>query len=293
MKTSNTVRAHGIHRFIALAATLCLMGVSFPVHAVRGLNRLQGISTAKKGAVTKIYLQLKSKPTFTVYRLERPTRVIVDLANTSVKGYEDPVDVDSWAVRSVAVARFSHSNSTITRVVIGFKRPSSYSVKARKNGVVVTVTAHSAPPRKKELTEAKKEALRAKKEAQRAKQAARRAQERALREKKRAKRVRLEAQQAKSQAQQAKSQAQQAKSQAQQAKSQAQQAKSQALKAQSQMEQYRRRLHSAQAEAESLRALSKKTAQKLAKMRSKLNRLQSQAAKAHQRMKKARRETLR
>lgn len=259
MITSN--RAGHLFRFIATATMILVLGISPQAHGARGLNALRGISSTKSGATTKIFLQLESKPTFTVYRLERPQRIIVDLANTTVEGYEDPVDIDSWAVGQVAVARFTHTGSTITRVLIGFKRQSSYTVEAGENRVVITVTANTEPPA--DLEQAK------------------------------AKQARKEALAAEARANKAKQHVVKARKQTEQVRKEAQRAQKEAEEIRSRMIQAEEQLKAAELRAKNLDTASKTTAKNLTAMRSRLQSLRKEADRAQKELEESRKETTR
>ena len=124
------------------------LGVLLLAGSARGrtLNILDKVTWTQRGASAVVTLSLRSKPTFTVYKLTRPDRVVVDLANTSTMRLTSPINVDSWAVGQVALSRFSDARSAITRVVITFRRPGAYDVRSSGNKVVLMVTASAKPP---------------------------------------------------------------------------------------------------------------------------------------------------
>lgn len=108
-------------------------------------NKVSRISHQESGGVTTVTIQGDRTPTFTVYKLERPRRLVVDLANTTVVGYEDPVEVETYAVGLLTVSRFVDSRAVIARVVIGFRRQATYQVKASGSQVVVVITPATLP----------------------------------------------------------------------------------------------------------------------------------------------------
>lgn len=114
--------------------------------AARTLNSVSKIAYQEAGGTTTVVIHGSQTPTFTVYKLERPRRLIVDLANTKVKGYEDPVEAETWAVGLITVSRFVDSRSVIARVVIGFRRKGSYNVRASGNKVIVRIQPATRRP---------------------------------------------------------------------------------------------------------------------------------------------------
>jgi type IV pilus assembly protein PilQ len=107
-------------------------------------------STSK--ATTTLRIQGSSTPTFTVYKLENPSRVVVDVVGTTLNSKlirnESKVvwDINSWAVGQVSAHTISKSRGNVVRVVVGLSRDSRYSVRASGKDVLVEVTAKTAPP---------------------------------------------------------------------------------------------------------------------------------------------------
>ena len=130
----------------ALALLVGLVWGADPAAARSTFNTVSKIAFQETDGITTVVIQGSVTPTFTVYKLERPRRLIVDLANTKVKGYEDPVEAETWAVGLITVSRFVDSRSMIARVVIGFRRPASYRVKASGNQVHIRIVSAEKKP---------------------------------------------------------------------------------------------------------------------------------------------------
>src|SRR5215470_9887813 len=128
---------------VFVAALLLAPGV---VRAEPVLNGVQKISVREEGATTVVAIHGSTTPTFTVYKLERPERVVIDLANARLGGDVEPMAVNGWAVAQVTAQRLSGEESAVVRVLVGFARPSEYHVKAVGSDVIVTVTAREARP---------------------------------------------------------------------------------------------------------------------------------------------------
>ena len=71
---------------VALVAVLGVVVGSGPAHA-GGKNAIRAIAIADDQGTTTIRAQGADTPTFTVYKLERPTRVVIDIARPGVRGY--------------------------------------------------------------------------------------------------------------------------------------------------------------------------------------------------------------
>src|SRR5215831_6284237 len=140
---------------IFLAMSILGFGIA---HAAPAVNGVSHIGVREEGATTVVTVSGTTTPTFTVYKLERPERVVVDLANARLTGDVEPMAVNAWAVAQVSAQALSGQEAAVVRVLVGFARPSDYRVKAVGNDVVVTVTARS--PRPAEVSSAEVDARR-------------------------------------------------------------------------------------------------------------------------------------
>src|SRR5262249_31525043 len=147
-----------------------------------GPSQVRELRIAQDGARTVVTIAVAASPTFTVFKLERPTRVVIDVANAQLAPSADGSALGStWAVGQVAATQVTDDAQTAARVVITLRRPGDYDVKARGNDIVVTVTAFEAPPAekaqplaagadKREVEAARAEAQRARAEADKLRQ---------------------------------------------------------------------------------------------------------------------------
>ncbi len=130
-----------IFQGVVLAATLFGAAAAYAEP-----NVITQVLTAKEGGRTIVTVRGSATPSFTAYRLERPSRVVVDLADGRMQGVEGPIDVDSWAVGQIAVAQYQDVRTRTARVMIAFRRPSTYDVRADGRDVVITITPDESPP---------------------------------------------------------------------------------------------------------------------------------------------------
>lgn len=137
---------------------LAVVALAAPAAHASGKNVVRGVSIRDDAGTTSIRIQGTVTPTFTVYKLERPTRVVVDVARASldraVRGDEPSATfaAGTWAVSQVAAQAVEDGASSV-RVVVTLARPGRYDVKADGKDVVVTVTARDAAPRAITTTE--------------------------------------------------------------------------------------------------------------------------------------------
>ena len=146
-----------LNRF-ALAALL--VAIAAPdTGAGAAANRIEGIQHGATGALTTIRVRGSRTPTFTVYKLERPARLVIDLApaemSTALRGAGDggaagedgaTFGVNSWSVQRVSAHESGDGSRRGVRVVIALARPATYSVDTDGRDLVVKVTAREAPP---------------------------------------------------------------------------------------------------------------------------------------------------
>ncbi|MEZ4403361.1 MAG: AMIN domain-containing protein, partial [Kofleriaceae bacterium] len=134
-----------LRTWIIAAAGLVLLGRAAPA-AAGPANRIGAVAVDSEQATTTIRLRGTDTPTFTVYKLERPSRVVVDVAGATlaeaVRGDEPAVTytVGAWAVSQVAAMALEDGSASV-RVVATLARPGRYDVKAVGKDVVITIAA--------------------------------------------------------------------------------------------------------------------------------------------------------
>jgi type IV pilus assembly protein PilQ len=110
-------------------------------------NQVDGLSVEElDDGTTVLRLKGTSKPTFNVYRLEGPDRLVVDIAKSAKGSVVPHVPLDTWACGRVTVSGVSERGANLVRVVVELKREASYIVVPDGDSLVVTVTPREAPP---------------------------------------------------------------------------------------------------------------------------------------------------
>src|SRR5947209_14782362 len=108
-----------MRRSFGLALTTIVLAAT----ASAGENVVTKVTARADGGKTVITVRGSATPSFTAYRLERPARVVVDLADGKLGSDElrsGPIDVDTWAVGQIAMAQYADEASRVARVMIGF-----------------------------------------------------------------------------------------------------------------------------------------------------------------------------
>jgi type IV pilus assembly protein PilQ len=113
----------------------------------KSINQIDGLTVEELADGTTILRVLGHvEPTFNVYRLSDPDRLVVDIAK-SERGKAVPhVPVDSWAVGRVSITSIDEHDSTLARVVVNLKRESSYIVVPKGRDLAITITPKEMAP---------------------------------------------------------------------------------------------------------------------------------------------------
>src|SRR5690349_6675303 len=91
---------------LAAAAMIVAVGASPRVWADK--NEVRAVSFNEDAGVTEVHVRGAHTPTFTVYKLERPRRVVVDLPQAKLadvlKGHESTamLEANTWGVSTIA-----------------------------------------------------------------------------------------------------------------------------------------------------------------------------------------------
>ena len=113
----------------------------------KSVNQIDGLTVEELADGTTILRVLGHvEPTFNVYRLSDPDRLVVDIAK-SERGKAVPhVPVDSWAVGRVTITSIEEHDSKLARVVVNLKRESSYIVVPKGRDLAITITPKEMAP---------------------------------------------------------------------------------------------------------------------------------------------------
>jgi type IV pilus assembly protein PilQ len=110
-----------------------------------GANQIREIKVHQEGGQTIVTVIGSAKPTFTAFKLSSPQRLVVDVANSRVKGVPSVTTAGTPLVDAVAVSEFSSGGVSVSRVMIGFKAEAAYRVSAVGNNLVVALRGGPAP----------------------------------------------------------------------------------------------------------------------------------------------------
>ncbi|NOJ78624.1 type IV pilus secretin PilQ [Myxococcus xanthus] len=124
-----------------LATAWAVVLVGARVHGAE-LNTLRGLDVSRTGSGAQVVVTGTRPPTFTVFRLSGPERLVVDLSSadaTGIKGHHD----GSGPVSGVVASQFSDERASVGRVLLALDKASQYDVRADGNRVVISVDGAS------------------------------------------------------------------------------------------------------------------------------------------------------
>ncbi|HWN67956.1 MAG TPA: hypothetical protein VNM90_09965, partial [Haliangium sp.] len=143
-----------------------LLAVAAPARAEKDRSRIHAVEHApgKQGGPGTMRIRIRGthEPTFTVYKLDYPARVVVDITGavldqklTGEAQSKATWPLNAWAVNQLAVYELHDvandgtsqgSQQNLVRVVVGMARPGSYRAEAEGRDVVVTITPQEPEP---------------------------------------------------------------------------------------------------------------------------------------------------
>jgi type IV pilus assembly protein PilQ len=159
-----------------LVALTVAFGTSGAVAGAEGSNRIREVKVSQAPGQTQITVKGSKRPTYTAFKLGTPLRLVVDLADSEVRGVPAVLQAATDLVDGVAVSQFTSGGVAVSRVVVNFRQEAGYRVSVNGSDLVITLrgqTARGSEPEPDDRTAAEIERLRVESESSR--QAAERA----------------------------------------------------------------------------------------------------------------------
>ena len=142
--------------FAAFILTLSPVLISLPNTALAerapGENQISALEKTETDKSTAIRIVGTKRPKFTVYRLESPSRIVVEVAEARLgkmlrnPGGKVSLAANSWSVSQVSAHELSTGAGNIVRVAVGLARDGKYQVRANGSAVEVKVKADDPKP---------------------------------------------------------------------------------------------------------------------------------------------------
>lgn len=141
MNTQPIARNTG--RAAALLTGLILMAPATQAEA-RPL-RIDGIDTVTKGSMQEVRIRTAHKPTYSVFRLTQPFRVLVDIRGGALKAPFDLRRVNQGLVRYIATDKLTDGQHQVLRVETALTKAAPYDVSWDGEAIVVRVGSPTQP----------------------------------------------------------------------------------------------------------------------------------------------------
>ncbi len=103
-------------------------------------NEIRAIEVSDGAGGVEVAIRSARPPSYTVFKLQDPPRLVVDLAGADVGAVASPVAVNRGGVREVTTAQYKDERSAVGRVIIALEAAARYEVAPRGDAVVVKVT---------------------------------------------------------------------------------------------------------------------------------------------------------
>src|SRR5512137_2903003 len=126
-----------------IVAGLALAGLlAWPAPGAAGPpvpNVIRAVDVADGEGGVEVEIRATRAPSYTVFKLQDPPRLVVDVSGGDVSGVASPVRVDRGGVVAVSTAQYQDEKTSVGRVVIGLDASARYEVAPLGETVRVTV----------------------------------------------------------------------------------------------------------------------------------------------------------
>ncbi|MFY3742881.1 type IV pilus secretin PilQ [Anaeromyxobacter sp. Red801] len=102
-------------------------------------NVIRGIEVGQREGALELEIRGSRAPSYSVFKLQDPPRLVVDLAGADVSGVSSPIQVGKAGVLAVSTAQYKDERSAVGRVIIALDGARRYDVAPRGDAVVVRV----------------------------------------------------------------------------------------------------------------------------------------------------------
>jgi type IV pilus assembly protein PilQ len=114
------------------------LAVGSPARAAN-LNAIQAIDVAERDGAVELSIRGTRPPSYTVFKLQDPPRLVVDLAGADVSRVGAPLEVGKGGVLGVSTAQYKDERSAVGRVIVALDGARRYEVAPRGDAVLIRV----------------------------------------------------------------------------------------------------------------------------------------------------------
>jgi len=109
--------------------------------------RVRNIRVSEVSGDTAVVIGASARPTFTTWKLEQPSRVVVELSGARLGDVDVPLDAGTYAVGLVSASvTEDDSAGPRTRIVLTLRQASDYRVEAKGSDITLKVIPRVHPP---------------------------------------------------------------------------------------------------------------------------------------------------
>jgi len=108
-------------------------------------NAIRAIDVADRAGAVELDIRGSRAPSYTVFKLQDPPRLVVDIAGGDVSAVPSPLPVGKGGVIGVSTAQYNDAKSAVGRVIVAIDAAARYEVSPRGDSVLVRVQPASAP----------------------------------------------------------------------------------------------------------------------------------------------------
>ncbi|HOX45744.1 MAG TPA: type IV pilus secretin PilQ [Myxococcota bacterium] len=109
-------------------------------------NLVTGLEVQAGAHATQVVLHARSTPTFTVFKLKNPDRLVLDLLNADLgEDARQPRVVDDGRVGRIGTTQFRQAGSLVSRVIVGLREGVRFNARTEGSSVIVSIQDKDAP----------------------------------------------------------------------------------------------------------------------------------------------------
>ncbi len=109
--------------------------------------KVRNIRVSETSGDTAVVIGATARPTFTTWKLEQPSRVVLELSGARLGDVDVPLDAGTYAVGLVSASvTEDDSAGPRTRIVLTLRQASDYRVEAKGSDITLKVIPHVRPP---------------------------------------------------------------------------------------------------------------------------------------------------
>ena len=112
-----------------------------PAASASSTNVVQSIEVAEKDASTEITIHGTNSPTFTVFKLEDPIRVFIDMVDADMRAVDGTLEFDNGVIAHIGTLQFARQGDQVGRIILVLDRNNLYNVESVGNDIRIVIDA--------------------------------------------------------------------------------------------------------------------------------------------------------